>query len=523
VTGVQTCALPIYLWSLGIEEQFYIIWPLLLWWSWRRKWQWTAIVLPLLIGSFALNVAIAHRHPAADFFSPVTRFWELAIGALLADPKLSSVLNGRLVWHSKGLQEFVPLLGISLIAVGLLVIERYRPYPFAWALLPTLGAALIIGSSPRAWVNRVFLAHPVLVWFGLISYPLYLLHWPFLSFGTILEAGGPSAGVKVVLVLLSIVLAWLTYTFVEKLVRFGGRLEFKALGAVAAMLIVGVVGLATFSAAGFPSRLQSQLAIDLVNYNYFKGKSEEEFWGTGSCFNFTQGVDFYRKNGCEQKEFPDRPTVFLVGDSYSAFLSPGLREYLHKRKLNFFQYSVTDCFYFSMKDDRQRCRDISAHILEMIKAYKPDVLVVFGQYRGTELNTHYREGLPYPAYYLQMMRVLSTSGADKIVFVGQYPNWEVALPKVLLRRFIRWGKPIPDRTFVGVEREPWEIDDALRKQDYPSNVTYVSLIDDLCNSAGCVVKVGETVKDNLIVFDRGHMTHAGSFFVSEDILSKLLP
>lgn len=513
----------LHLWSLGVEEQFYILWPLLLWWSWRRRWRWTSVLVPLLIGSFVLNFAIAHRHPAVDFYSPATRFWELLIGALLADPRLGLFLKKRQETYAKALVEIMPLLGVALIAAGLVIIERHRLYPFTWALLPTLGTALIIGSNPRAWFCRAVLASPVAVWLGLISYPFYLWHWPLLSFGTILGAGAPSAAVRAALVGVSIVFAWLTYRLFEKPLRFGARLRLKALGAAGAMVFVGAAGVVAFTAGGIPSRLKSQLAIDLVNYNYFGGKSEQEFWGTGSCFNFDEGIEFYRKNGCEQIEFPGHPTVFLTGDSYSAFLSPGLRQYLHSRKVNLFQYSVTDCFFFSMRDDRSRCRKINDHVLQMIRSVRPDTLIVFGQYRGTELNPHYLEKMPYTTYYLNMMRRLSTSGVGKIIFIGQYPNWDVALPKMLLRRFVRWGRPIPDRALEGVEDEPREIDRALRSQPYPANVTYVSLFDGLCNEAGCLVKVGDAVKDNLIVFDRGHMTTAGSIYVSNHILSKLLP
>ena len=204
--------------------------------------------------------------------------------------------------------------GVLLIGVGLLTIDQRHLYPFTWALLPTLGAAFIIASSTHAWFNRKILGNPVLVWFGLISYSLYLWHWPLFSFATIIEAGTPSLGVRIGLVIVSILLAWLTYVFIERPARFGKHRSIKAVGAVLAMVVVGSIGYVIYGASGFPSRLDSQIAIDLMNYNYYNGQTEEEFWGRNSCFNINDNVDFFRSNGCEEKALPDRRTVLLAGD-----------------------------------------------------------------------------------------------------------------------------------------------------------------------------------------------------------------
>ena len=530
----------LHLWSLGIEEQFYIIWPLLLWCAWKRNWSWSSITIPILAVSLILNIAIAHRHPAADFYLPITRFWELSLGALLADPKLKPdlIVSNARQWLDRfagaslssreplargNARELEPLFGFSLICAGLLVIDQKHLYPFIWVLLPTLGGAFIIASSAQSWFNRTVLANPVMVWFGLISYPLYLWHWPLLSFANIIQAGSPSRGVRIALVILSVLLAWLTYIFVEKPIRFGKRSNIKTFGTISAMIAVAACGCMIFAASGFPSRLHSQTAIDLVNYNYYKGKSEEEFWGTNSCFNISGNVDSFRLNGCETKEFPGRPTVFLVGDSYSAYLSLGLRPYLQESKLNLSQYSTAYCTPLSLADDRDRCREINAHILAMIKMQKPEMAVIFVQYLDAQTNPHYREPVSYPAYWLRKTRELKDLGVGKIVLVGQMPRWEAALPKVLLRRFIRWGRPVPERTYEGVMQDSLQMDDILKRQDYPDNVKYVSLKDNLCDDSGCLVKVGPVVSKDLIVFDGGHLTQSGAAFVSEKILAKVIP
>jgi len=547
----------LHLWSLGVEEQFYIVWPLLLWYAWKRNWSWTTITIPVLAISFILNVATAHRHPDADFYSPITRFWELLIGALLADPNLNLIISNtrkRLdhfaavllpskvsVTSGHNIREFKSLFGVFLIGISLVTIDREHLYPFTWALLPTLGAAFIIVSSTHAWFNRKVLASRVLVWFGLISYPLYLWHWPLFSFVTIIEAGTPSLGVRIAVVILSILLAWLTYIIIEKPVRYGKNPNSKTLGAILAMIAVGSGGCIIYDANGFPSRIGSQIAIDLINYNYLSpdpnGKSEEEFWEKG-CFNMKDSVDFFRLNGCEQKAFPDRPTVFLLGDSFSAYLSLGLKSYLHERELNLFQYSAT-CVLLSLKEDRSRCREISAHILEMIKVQKPDIVVIFEHYwavrdmffenywtnqqANQHTAPHYHEGVPYGEYLVRKTRELEDLGVRKIVLIGQMPMWDAMLPKVILRRFVRFGRPVPERTYEGIVQASLQFDDKLKRLEYPSNVIYVSLKDNLCNSSGCVVKVGPNISKDLLVWDTAHLTQSGAIFVAENILSKVIP
>jgi peptidoglycan/LPS O-acetylase OafA/YrhL len=169
--GVENKPL-VHLWSLGVEEQFYIAWPLLLGMVWRRRQNLLRITLVLAATSFAVNVSLIRNHPLAAFYSPLSRFWEIRIGGILAYVVLHR--PDRLPQRS----SLASIAGFLLIASGVLLLNKDKAFPGWWALLPTIGAALVIAAGPNAWLNRNVLGNRAMVWIGLISYPLYLWRWP---------------------------------------------------------------------------------------------------------------------------------------------------------------------------------------------------------------------------------------------------------------------------------------------------------------------------------------------------------
>jgi peptidoglycan/LPS O-acetylase OafA/YrhL len=141
-----------------------------------------------------------------------------------------------------------------VLIAGFLAINRDTPFPGWWALIPTLGTILLIYGGPRAWINARLLSNRTLVWFGLISFPLYLWHWPLLAFARIVEGETPSRGVRLAAVAASIVLAWLTYMLVERQFRFGRRVRANALVLVVGMLLAGLLGYLVYQRSGFEDR-----------------------------------------------------------------------------------------------------------------------------------------------------------------------------------------------------------------------------------------------------------------------------
>jgi peptidoglycan/LPS O-acetylase OafA/YrhL len=325
----------LHLWSLGIEEQFYIVWPPILWSAWRFG---LRSILPIIVlialASFALNLYSIALDPVATFYSPLTRFWELLIGSLLAYVTVFSNKHPKFSNLSAQKANVYSWMGCGLFTAGLLLINKESSFPGGWALLPTLGAALMIQAGSSAWFNRVVLGNPVLVRFGLISYPLYLWHWPLLSFSRILSSGVPELEIRIGVVALSILLSWLTYRFVEKPIRFGNGIQFnipffsKWFVSKKAITIALVVGLCLIGFAGFLANYKNGSHSRLVN----KINIDPE-----SGYDGVAGVDLIEDCGLANSPTIDkawfgaclrdsRPPVkyALVGDSHAASLFRGL-------------------------------------------------------------------------------------------------------------------------------------------------------------------------------------------------------
>lgn len=230
----------LHLWSLGIEEQFYIVWPVVCLFLWRQRRHAVRWLGALLVASFLLNVALLAANPVEVFYWPVTRFWELLAGGLLA-----LVVAARPgVANTQVPRNAMALAGLALVALAASLIDKARPFPGWWALLPVLGSCLLIGAGPGAWINRRILSNRVMVWFGLISFPLYLWHWPLLSFARIVQHGDPPLGMRLILVVASILLAWLTYRLVELPVRSAAsarRLVWPLGGLLLSVVVVAAV------------------------------------------------------------------------------------------------------------------------------------------------------------------------------------------------------------------------------------------------------------------------------------------
>ena len=246
----------LHLWSLGVEEQFYIFWPLLLivTWKWRSR---KAVLLAITALSFLLNIGRIGTHPISTFYLPITRLWELSLGGVLAYNEHPA--QRRQMPRQRTLLAGV---GIALLAASVFLLDNRRLFPGWWALAPTVGTLLLIAAGPSTWLSRKLLANRAMVRIGLVSYPFYLWHWPLLSLTRIVEGDRITTLETLGAIGLAFLLALLTYSCIERPIRTIQPAMRIARPLFASVAALGIASFATYIEAFAP--LSSRYGIDRI-------------------------------------------------------------------------------------------------------------------------------------------------------------------------------------------------------------------------------------------------------------------
>lgn len=223
----------LHLWSLGVEEQFYLVWPLLLYLFRQRIAAFKPLIVTVSALSFFCYIVLHASNPSATFYWPITRFWELGGGALLAYYTLTVEPSAARHALTDNVRAW---LGLGLLALSIMGVNTTL-LPGVYALvLPVIGTGILIAAGSATWVNRQILGNRLAVGIGLVSFPLYLWHWPVLSLSEIVSNYHVTTPMRWVLIGVSLILAVMTYIMIEKPLRFG-RYRIISAGQIAATTI----------------------------------------------------------------------------------------------------------------------------------------------------------------------------------------------------------------------------------------------------------------------------------------------
>jgi peptidoglycan/LPS O-acetylase OafA/YrhL len=478
----------LHIWSLGVEEQFYIFWPpaLLLISRLKNRMPW---IVALAAASFCVSLSIFAGHSDWAFYSPLPRAWELLAGGLLAERARRKPMNFGLISSN-----LLGGLGIAAICVAAMALDRTRSFPGLYALLPVLGAMMII-ASPNSLVSRFFLSSRPMVWIGLISYPLYLWHWPMLSYLAILRNGVPNFLEIWAAVILATVFSYLTYRFVELPLR---RRKDAVAKLSFGLAFAGVAGVVTVAAGGFNFRFPPEVRSIAQTAPGVNGGFSD------GCFLEPTGAEF--TESCIEKG--SKPLVFLWGDSTAAALYPGLKDAARKRQsFRLARFSAAACAPILDQGTNERCDKSNRIVLDFIESSRPDIVLLHAMWSDKNDLEKLRGTIDR----------LRSSKVPRIMLLGPVPVWKRTLPHTLIN-YYRFQHRIPDRITTGVSGP--EADERMRTFSKAEGIEYVSVWRALCNSDGCLTRAGPDASQ-VLVTDNTHLSDTGSKFLIGELAKEL--
>jgi len=323
----------LHLWSLGIEEQFYLVWPLALMVAMRFRWPLGTFTLVLLFASLGWNLWSHESRPVDAFYLPWARCWELLAGAWLA-----YALGQGQVQLSPPSQQLMAPVGLGLLVSAWWLIHQDAAFPGWWALMPVVGTALIIAAGPLSWVNRHLLAQRWVVGIGLISYPLYLWHWPLISWLHITEGQTPPKAWLVAALGLSFVLAYATWRWVERPLRFDGHAKRLAMMLLLTVASLGLAGWWTLFEKGFTNRSAAKVkefySGDHGHHTFFDWIEKN----TVPCLpkHIHDEAEVWEGHVRCRQSRPGPVDLALIGDSHAEHIFPGMVH--HYPELNIAYY-----------------------------------------------------------------------------------------------------------------------------------------------------------------------------------------
>ncbi len=476
----------LHLWSLGIEEQFYLLWPVVVYYAKRSRFL-TLILTAITAVSFACCIYLTATDPTSAFYLPHARVWELSVGGLLATTVIKPNPRAATVAST---------LGLLALLVSVFTFKPGAHFPGALAAIPVLGTAALIWSGPSTIVAVRLLSLRPIVYAGLISYPLYLWHWPIISL--IRQSGWsvPRSGI----LLLSAILAALTYELIERRIRHT-RASTTSISLLSAMAASAMMALFVVISQGFYSRYPADVASILKTMKYDYGPDARLY----ECWLVDEKGPQQFPPSCTEPRGANG--LLIVGDSHAARLYPGLARTLDGSPV--WQVTTSSCLPSGGSSLCNRTRD---YAIKIAAEQKPRTVVLFAAWVNYSSDWSYQTER---ARSLGATIDRFTMTGTRVIVLGPAPIWNPSLPVAAFRHW-KDTNSIPGR-LVPADDRVLIVGDQIRDVSERHGANYISVRDLLCVESNCVVHAPGKPGD-LISWDYGHLTTAGSVYLARMIV-----
>ena len=490
----------LHTWSLAVEEQFYIIFPLImiLVFKLHKKFRNLALFALLLLSLIACTLYVHIDNSAAFFFMPF-RIWEFLAGAMCT-------LVVRLVVKNT-IREIITLIGLLLIALSLVLIDESMLFPGVSAIPVCLGTALVIGfNNNDTYISRFLAANPI-VFIGKISYSTYLIHWPLVVFYTYYIIREINLVEKITLVFLSFVFGYIIYSTVENRFRKGKITSKESkttfMYTVAFSVFVACIGGLIHLQDGFKQRfaINEVVSEERPVFRAFSGKcflstdDSYEKWSGDNCFI---GAKKERNHN-----------TLLWGDSHANHLVYGIHIQKEKIKSNILLFASAGCppIFDAQPNNRPNCAYNNSNVIQVIESHNIDHVVLASNWQyaatqGVELNKL--------GNTIKTLKALNV----KVSLVNQLPIYPINNPEYLILRLSN-GKPLNEDWHLKPSKGQKE-SKQIKQIAYTSNIPVIDSMSTFCDHGECKI----IQKGNLIVKDAGHLSELGSSYFISSMLSQ---
>jgi peptidoglycan/LPS O-acetylase OafA/YrhL len=365
-------------WSLSLEEQFYIFHPILLGLILKfRKNHQNLVFIFLISCSLCLSVSMINADPKADFYLLPTRFWELLFGALISNLDTSKFFKRVSIFF----HDVLTFIGILFIFFSVFIFDSETKHPGIITLIPVLGSALVILFARENGLMRSILSNKLLVGIGLVSYSLYLWHYPIFVFAKYFFLNDPQPSTYILLIAASVIVAYFSYRFIESPLRDVHAISRKQIVSFfiffsISFIAIGYVG---HSSNGFPKRFNNKYnslfeaqRIGLKDSCNCHGRNPSD-----ACFIGKKLAD---------------PTWALIGDSHAGALASNLEQWLIKTDQGGMQFTQGGCPYViglsKTTSDPKNCNNLNEEVRKILLNSNLKNIIISGRY----VRYFYKEG-----------------------------------------------------------------------------------------------------------------------------------